>query len=240
MAMSPGAIGNAWAPTIIERGGKYYFYFSGQNPTYDEKTIGVAVADSPEGPFTAQPEAMILNNERVTTNQAIDSATFLDPQSGIYYLFWDNGMPLYAKLNDDMISIKEESIQAISGLPDFREGIFVNYRDGLYHLTYSIDDTGSPNYRVGYATSDSVDGPWADHGVILEKNPVQGILATGHSSILQIPDADDWVICYHRFAIPNGNGTMREVTIDRLFFGSDGLIEKVQPTLTSVEPQTIQ
>ncbi|WP_075827831.1 family 43 glycosylhydrolase [Cellulosimicrobium sp. CUA-896] len=50
----PWATGNAWAPTIIERDGNYYFYFSGHNPTYNRKTIGVAVADSPEGPFTAE------------------------------------------------------------------------------------------------------------------------------------------------------------------------------------------
>ena len=49
----PWATGNAWAPTIIERDGKYYFYFSGHNAALNRKTIGVAVADSPEGPFTA-------------------------------------------------------------------------------------------------------------------------------------------------------------------------------------------
>src|SRR6478609_6132216 len=75
----PWATGNAWAPTIIERDGKYFFYFSGHNPTYNRKTIGVAVASSPEGPFFAQPTAMILNNEAVTSGQAIDPAVFQDP-----------------------------------------------------------------------------------------------------------------------------------------------------------------
>ena len=65
-----------------------YFYFSGHNASLDRKTIGVAVADSPEGPFTAQPEAMILNNEAVTSGQAIDPATFTDPATGKNYLFW--------------------------------------------------------------------------------------------------------------------------------------------------------
>ena len=231
----PWATGNAWAPTIIERSGKYYFYFSGHNPTYNRKTIGVAVANSPEGPFVAESTAMILNNEAVTTGQAIDPATFWDPQSDKYYLFWGNGSPLFAELNDDMVSIKSGTIQSISGLTDFREGIFVNFRNGLYHLTYSIDDTGSENYHVGYATSSSVNGPWTYRGVILQKDPTQGILATGHSSILQLPGTDEWVICYHRFAIPNGSGIRRETTIDRLVFGADGLIQPVRPTLTSIE-----
>ena len=89
----PWASGNAWAPTIIERGGKYYFYFSGHNAALNRKTIGVAVADSPTGPFTAQPQAMILNNEAVTSGQAIDPAAFHDPVSGKYYLYWGNGSP---------------------------------------------------------------------------------------------------------------------------------------------------
>ena len=93
----PWASGNAWAPTIAEKDGKFYFYFSGHNAGLDRKTIGVAVADSPEGPFTAQPEAMILNNEAVTSGQAIDPAAFTDPATGKHYLFWGNGAPVDRK-----------------------------------------------------------------------------------------------------------------------------------------------
>jgi beta-xylosidase len=236
----PWAIGNAWAPTIIERSGKYYFYFSGHNPTYDRKTIGVAVADSPEGPFTAQPTAMILNNESVKTGQAIDAATFLDPTTGKYYLFWGNGSPIYAELADNMVSLKPNTIRAISGLPDFREGIFLNHRAGLFHLTYSIDDTGSENYRVGYATSTSVNGPWTYRGVILQKDTANGILGPGHSSIVNVPGTDDWYIAYHRFAIPGGDGTHRETTVDRLHFDEKtGFMKPMVPTLESVAPQLI-
>ncbi|MFK4761663.1 family 43 glycosylhydrolase [Microbacterium sp. ZW T5_45] len=235
----PWATGNAWAPTIIERDGKYYFYFSGHNPTYNRKTIGVAVADSPTGPFVAQPTAMILNNEAVTSGQAIDPAAFHDPVTGKWYLAWGNGSPVIAELNDDMISIKAGAYQRINGLTDFREGVFLNYRKGLYHLTYSIDDTGSENYRVGYATSTSINGPWTYRGVILQKDPSLGILATGHSSIINVLGTDDWYIAYHRFAMPGGDGQHRETTIDRVPIGADGLFQTVQPTLTSVAPQTV-
>jgi large repetitive protein len=237
----PWATGNAWAPTIIERDGKYFFYFSGHNAAYNRKTIGVAVADSPEGPFTAQPTAMILNNEAVTSGQAIDPAAFKDPQTGRYFLFWGNGSPVYAELSDDMLSIKQETLKPITGLTSFREGSFLNYRDGTYHLTYSIDDTGSANYRVGYATSTSVDGPWTYRGVILEKDSSQGILATGHSSIIRVPGTDEWYIAYHRFALATfssagGDGQHRETTLDRLEFNADGTMKKVVPTLESIDP----
>jgi beta-xylosidase len=236
----PWASGNAWAPTIIERDGKYYFYFSGHNASLNRKTIGVAVADSPDGPFTAQPKAMILNDEAVRTGQAIDPAAFTDPETGKYYLFWGNGTPaVYAELSDDMLSIKASTIKAITGLMNFREGSFVNYRNGTYYLTWAIDDTGSVNYSTGYATASSIDGPWTNRGVILQKRPELGILATGHSSIIQVPGTDDWYIAYHRFAIPGGNGTNRETTIDKLEFNEDGTIKPVVPTLESVDPELV-
>ena len=192
----PWATGNAWAPTIIERDGKYYFYFSGHNAALNRKTIGVAVGDSPEGPFVAQPSAMILNNEEVTSGQAIDPAAFHDPVTGKWYLGWGNGgnAAVLAELNDDMVSLKTGTYQRINGLTNFREGVFFNYRQGLYHLTYAIDDTGSENYRVGYATATSMNGPWTYRGVILQKDLSLGIKGPGHSSIINVPGTDDWYI----------------------------------------------
>ncbi|KJX96480.1 1,4-beta-xylanase like protein [Zymoseptoria brevis] len=230
----PWADGNAWAPTAISRNGKYYFYFSGNNPTYNRKTIGAAVASSPEGPFTAQANAMILNDESVTSGQAIDPAAFYDPNTGTYYLYWGNGNPVMAELGDDMVSIKANTLRAISGLTDFREGSFMVYRKPYYHMTYSIDDTGSENYRVGYATAPSATGPFTYRGVVLEKDVSQGILATGHDSIINVPGTDRWYMAYHRFGRPNGDGQHRETTIDKVTFASNGLMNKVVPTVDGV------
>ena len=36
--------------------------------------------------------------------------------------------------------------------------------------------------------------------------------------------------------MPGGDGTHRETTIDRLSFGADGLMQKVVPTLESIDP----
>ncbi len=99
---------------------------------------------------------MILNNEAVTSGQAIDPAAFLDPATGKYYLVWGNGSPgVRAELADDMVSIVPGTIRRITRADELPRGIIHGYRDGLYHLTYSIDDTGSENYRVGYATATS-------------------------------------------------------------------------------------
>ncbi|RBR10220.1 uncharacterized protein FIESC28_09606 [Fusarium coffeatum] len=240
----PWATGNAWAPGFAERDGKFYFYHSGNNPSVKEgqKSIGVAVADHPEGPWTAQSKPMIkgTSDEPIVSNQAIDPAAFQDPESGKWYLYWGNGVPVVAELNDDMVSLKSGTWSRISGLEDFREGLFVNYRDGTYHMTYSIDDTGSENYRVGYATADNPIGPWTYRGVILKKDESKGILGTGHNSVLNIPGTDEWYIAYHRFRIPDGGGFRRETTIDVLPIDEDtGLFAEVTPTLESVDPRPL-
>lgn len=239
----PWATGNAWAPTITEKNGTYYFYFSGQNPTYNRKTIGVATSKSPKGPFVAEKEAMIINGgtETLTSNQAIDPCAFLDPVSGKQYLFWGNGVALMGELGDDLISVKWDTVTKITAnLTSFREGQFVVYRAGLYHLTYSVDDTGSANYHVGYATAPSVQGPWTYRGVVLQKNEDLGILATGHDSMIQVPGTDDWYMAYHRFKIPDGNGTFRETTIDKVEWDADtGFMKEVVPTLDSVQAETV-
>lgn len=75
--------------------------------------------------------------------------------------------------------------------------------------------------------------------MILQKDTSLGILGTGHHSVVRGPGTDRWHIAYHRFAIPGGDGTHRETTIDRLEFAADGSIEPVVPTLESVDPVTI-
>ncbi|WP_338699928.1 family 43 glycosylhydrolase [Streptomyces sp. Q6] len=221
----------AWAPTIAEKDGTFYFYYCA------EAKIGVATADSPTGPFTDSGKVLIAANPD-GAGQAIDPAVFTD-KDGTAYLYWGNGSAWVAPLNDDMVSYDTAKVRRITGLTDFREGLFVARRGDLYHLTYSIDDTRSENYRVGYATSDSPYGPFTHRGVVLAKDPAQGILGTGHNSLLQVPGTDDWYIAYHRFAIPDGDGTHRETTIDRVTFGADGLMRPVTPTLTGVRPRRI-
>lgn len=221
---------NAWAPTATSKDGKYYLYFTAG------QSIGVAVSDSPTGPFV-DSGAPLVDKAAFGGAQQIDPAVFTD-DDGVSYLFWGNGTARYVPLNADMVSYNAADVKTISGLTQFREGPFVHKRAGTYYMTYSIDDTRSENYRVGYATASSIAGPWTYKGVILEKRPELGILGTGHNSVVQVPGTDDWYIVYHRFALPGGDGMHRETTIDRLTYAEDGSINPVVPTLESVSPQS--
>ncbi|NEB04069.1 family 43 glycosylhydrolase [Streptomyces sp. SID13726] len=220
----------AWAPTIAEKNGKYYFYFCA------DANIGVAVSDSPTGPFKDALGQPLLKAGQFS-GQMIDPAVFTD-DDGQSYLYWGNGHAYVAPLNADMTSLDLTKMKDITP-SGYNEGSFVVKRQGTYYLTWSENDTRDENYRVAYATGPSPTGPWTKRGVILEKDLSLGIKGPGHHSIVQVPGTDDWYIAYHRFAIPGGDGMHRETTVDKLEFDSNGLIKKVVPTLTSIDPVSI-
>ncbi|MFJ6000436.1 family 43 glycosylhydrolase [Streptomyces sp. NPDC092370] len=220
----------AWAPAITEKDGKYYFYFCA------DANIGVAVSDSPTGPFMDALGKPLLKAGQFQ-GQMIDPAVFTD-DDGKAYLYWGNGRAYVAPLNDDMTSIDTSEVEDITP-SGYNEGTFVIKRKGTYYFMWSENDTRDENYRVAYATGPSPTGPWTKRGVILEKDLSLGVKGPGHHSVVHVPNTDDWYIAYHRFAIPGGDGTHRESTIDKLEFDADGLIDKVVPTLTSIDPVTV-
>ena len=240
------AKGNAWAPAAIEvkqKDGsyKYFLYFSAD--AGKRKEIGVAVSDSPTGPFIDNG-APIISDSPVGRGQQIDVDVFIDPKSKKSYIYWGNGYMAGAQLNSDMISVKKETIKVMT--PEggtkqtwqFREAPYVFYRKGTYYFLWSVDDTGSPNYHVCYGTAKSPLGPItvAENPIILKQVPELGIYGTAHNSVLQIPGKDEWYIVYHRinkhFLHPDkGPGIHREVCIDRMFFDKKGNIIPVIPTL---------
>jgi hypothetical protein len=235
---------NAWAPTITEKKVndtyKYFYYFTAA------QKIGVAVSDNPTGPFVDSGKPLISKKPKgVIGGQEIDPDVFTDPITNKSYLYWGNGYLACAELNDDMISIKENTIKVMTPDATFREGTEVFYRNGKYYFLWSEDDTRSPNYQVRYATSSSPTGKLTipKNNLILSKNPELGIYGTGHNSVIQILNSDEWYIVYHRFNRPNGinmgdsAGYHREVCIDVLEFNIDNSIKPVKPTLKGIKAE---
>lgn len=240
------ADGNAWAPAIEEKktkdGYRYYLYFSGNPKNGGGKQIGVAIADSPIGPFTDLGHPMITESP-TGRGQQIDVDVFTDPVSGKSYLYWGNGYMAGAELNKDMVSIKKKTLTVLTPeggtLQDYayREAPYVFYRNGLYYFMWSVDDTGSPNYHVAYGTSTSPLGPIkvATDPIVTIQNPEKEIYGPAHNSVICKPGTDEWYIVYHRINKHYldkslSPGTHREVCIDRLEFNADGTIKRVELT----------
>ena len=239
----PWAKGNAWAPCIEEkkiRGGyRYYFYYSAHPNDGNSKQIGVAVSDSPTGPFKDLGHPIVTESP-AGVGQQIDVDVFTDPVSGKSYLYWGNGYMAGAELSKDMLSVKKKTIRVLTPkggtLQDYayREAPYVFYRNGLYYFLWSVDDTGSPNYHVAYGTSTSPLGPVrvAEQPVVLIQRPEKHIYGPAHNSVIQLPGTDEWRIVYHRINrhfLKNAPGIHREVCIDKLEFNEDGSIRPVEP-----------
>ena len=242
----------AWAPCIIERSYgkgkkqryKYFYYFVAGGE------IGVAVSDSPTGPFRDALGRPLITKQHPALKDGgapIDPDVFQDPKTGKYYLYWGNGTIVCSELADNMISLKNSQVilpRRDRGRYAYNEGTYVFYRNGLYYFTWSDYDTRSKNYRVRYLISESptqfVRGgqpAQVEKTVVLQRDDDRQIFGTGHHAVLQRPGTDQWFIVYHRFQRPHAAkldwsaGYNREVCIDPLTFDSDGKIIPVQPSL---------
>ena len=229
----------AWAPCIEERrlpNGqfRYYFYFTA------ETKIGVAVADSPTGPFTDLGHPLIAERPASADGgQCIDPDVFTDPASGKTYLYWGNHFMAISELDTSLTAIVPNTTrELIHSSKLYKEGTYVFQRKGRYYFMWSQGDTRSPDYCVRYAvTSSPTETPDVEHSrVVLTKNPDLDIYAAGHNSVVNVPGTDIWYIVYHRFRRPNGvkmgrqAGYNRELCVDRLLFDDEGNILPVVVT----------
>jgi beta-xylosidase len=206
----------AWAPAIATMHGKYYYYFSA------DKNIGVAVSDRPEGPFIDPLERPLVSKADFPGMQCIDPMVFVDDDNSAY-LYWGQGRCKAVRLNDDMISFDETRVRDITPR-GYNEAPFVHKRKDKYYFSWSEYDTRDPRYSVAYGVSDSPLGPFEKaktNPILQQRDAVKG---AGHHSIMQIPGRDAWIIAYHRFRIPGGNGYNRETCLSPLFHDTDGRI----------------
>ncbi len=209
-----------WAPDCIERKGKYYFYFPANFKPGSGRGfgIGVAVADSPAGPFIPQPEP-------IKNVHGIDPCTFID-KDGQAYIYYSLGKIFAAKLNDNMLELASEPV-VMEDLPEqgLVEGPFLFERNGIYYLTYPhVQNTTE---RLEYAIGDNPMGPFKVTGVIMDELP--GGCWTNHQSIIEFNN--QWYLFYHDNDLSPKFDKNRSIRVDSLFFNPDGTIQKVRPTL---------
>ena len=231
-----------WAPAITEKEGKFYLFFGANDIQSDDEPggIGVAVADSPEGPFRDYLGKPLINKFHHGA-QPIDQYVFKDVD-GLYYLIyggWSNcniGM-----LNDDFTGFtpfEDGSIFKSITPEGYVEGPFMFVRKGKYYFMWSEGGWMGPNYRVAYAIGDSPTGPFERIGTILQENP-EIARGTGHHSVINIPGTDDWYIIYHRRPADTENPHHRNVNIEYLYFDDDGYIKPVVITREGVKKRTL-
>jgi len=222
------ASGKAWAPHCVERDGKFYFYV----PVSD--SIGVAVADSPIGPFEDA-----IGEPLVSNYQYIDPSVFID-DDGQAYLYFGNPRLWHVALNDDMISFTgqveqiENTTQSFgqrSGDADrptlYEEGPWFYERNDQYYMIFAM---GPLPERIGYATSSAPLGPWTYRGVIMENQ--SGHAFTNHAGVVDFKGKSYFF--YHTQELPGGGGYKRSVAVEEFSYGADGSIPTISKTAEGV------
>ncbi|SCY49078.1 glycoside hydrolase family 43 protein [Flavobacterium caeni] len=220
--------GDAWASQVIERNGKFYWYVSLTHATSPGKAIGVAVSDSPTGPFKDALGKALVTNDMTTHTKIdwddIDPSVFID-DNGQAYLFWGNTVCKYAKLKPNMVELDGE-IKTID-LLHFTEAPWIHKRNGWYYLSYAYQ---FPE-KIAYAMSKTIDGPWQYKGIL---NELAGNCNTNHQSIITFKGKDYFI--YHNGASqPDGGSFRRSVCVDRLFYNKDGTMKRVVMTTEGIQ-----
>lgn len=223
-------VSDAWASQVVEKDGKFYYYTTVQSGRPNCKAVGVAVADSPTGPFKdALGKALVLDSDTPGRGWNDIDPTVLIDDDGTAWMSWGNGNCFLAKLKPNMIEIDGE-IQQLR-VERYIEGPWLHKRGDLYYLTYAGFSGGSENIR--YATAPSMSGPWTSRGELTgnAKNSF-----TIHPGIVEFKG--QWYLFYHNATLtlngqPGATGR-RSVCVDYLYYNPDGTMKPVKQTVEGV------
>jgi len=190
-----------WAPAIVEKDHKYFFFF-GANDIQSNKEyggIGVAVADKPEGPYKDYLGKPLIG-QFYNGAQPIDQFVFRD-KDGSYYIIYGGWKHCnIARLKDDFTAIvpMKDGTMFKEITPDqYVEGPLMFIRNNKYYFMWSEGGWTGPDYAVAYAIADSPFGPFKRTGKILQQDTAVATGA-GHHSVIHDAAKDKWYIVYHR------------------------------------------
>jgi len=214
----------AWAPDCIKRNGKYYFYYP-----VERAKIGVAVSDSPIGPFVDEIGKPLIDNAGQVEHigkEPIDPAVIIE--KGQAYMYFGCREPKVVKLKNNMMGlmgeVEELRITGIEGDEEnfggfYGEGPWVFKRNDLFYLLYS-NGWGDSSTLV-YATSKTPMGPFKFEGEVMDVVNSW----TSHGSIVNFKDK--WYVFYHNMELSNNN-YRRSICFDEITFDTEGKINKLK------------
>ena len=242
----------AWASQTIERDGKFYWYICAHSKLSGGMAIGVAVSDSPTGPFKDALGKPLFENG---SWDHIDPTVMID-DDGQAWLMWGNPQCYYLKLNRDMISYSGElgrldMTEEAFGAPSmdkrengkkykdcYTEGPWLRKVDSskykvdpskAYQLLYAAG--GVPEH-ISYSTAPSPVGPWTYAGEIMPLCETKSF--TNHCGVADYKGHSYFF--YHTGKLPNGGGFGRSVAVEEFKYNADGSFPTIMPTDEGVKP----
>lgn len=220
------ARGDAYASKVLEHRGKFYWFVSVSPAQSRGKALGVAVADTPAGPFSDALGQPLVTHEMLpaTDNDKANlDPTVLVDAAGQAHLYWGNGTCYYARLRDDLLGL--DSPIHVVALPDFSEGAHLHQRNGWYYLAYGYQ---MPE-KVAYAMSRHPAGPWTFQGLLSE---LAGNCQTNRAAIFDFRGRS--YFAYHNGGLPEGGSHRRSVCLEDLQYEADETLRRVVMTSEGV------
>ncbi len=231
-----------WAPSIINKDGWYYLFFSANDIQNDQQLggIGVARARTPAGPFQdylGKPLVDRFHNGA----QPIDPFVFTDTDRTNYLIYGGWRHCNIVKLNADLTGFVPHAdgttFKEIT--PEgYVEGSWMFVKDRKYYFMWSEGGWTGPNYAVAYAIGDSPLGPFKRIAKILQQDP-KVATGAGHHSVLHAPSGKTYCV-YHRRPLDQKDRNARVVCIDEMKFDASGQIQPVVITHDGVAPDPIR
>lgn len=258
---------SAWASQVIKHYDKktgkerYYLYFCSWDKTSAGKqSIGVAVSDSPTGPFVDKGEPLVkgtLTEPESSAWDDIDPTVFVDTDANgeeHRYLAWGNSNYFICELNEDMISVRDingdgkitcdstkekgDILNMPTGLNSFTEAPWIYRRkdaDGKYYGDYYLFYAYGWRERMAYATTDSLmDNNWNFGSILMSTTATSN---TNHMAVFDFKGKTYFV--YHNGSLPAGNGYRRSACITELKFKANGDIEPIFETAAGLDGRTV-
>ena len=249
----------AWASQCIERDGKFFWYVCAHSKLSNGMAIGVAVSDSPTGPFRDALGKPLFENG---SWDHIDPTVMID-DDGQAWLMWGNPQVYYLKLNRDMISYsgqlgKLDMTEEAFGAPAmdkrekgkkykdcYTEGPWIMKRptpnpslkgkeltiprEYQYYLLYAAG--GVPEH-IAYSAAPHPTGPWTYVGEIMPLCETKSF--TNHCGVAEYKGHSYFF--YHTGKLPNGGGFGRSVAVEEFKYNADGSFPTIMPTDEGVKP----
>ena len=221
MSTYNGAVRAIWAPTVVDKDGKYYLVFAA-NDIYSEDEIGglyIGVCDNPYGPFkNVFEDGRPLLNKIYNNAQPIDAHFFKDDDGTIYLLYGGWKHLMVCVMNNTMDGFKQLPEPCFDGIAkeitpkDYVEAPYVMKIDGKYHLMYSSGNWENGTYMVKAGVSDTLFDTFEFYDDILKTSEIAD--GPGHNSAFYFKGQH--YVAYHRRIIGDNDGNHRLLCVDKL------------------------
>ncbi|MGN7187873.1 family 43 glycosylhydrolase [Microbacterium enclense] len=232
--------GRAYAGQVVQGADdRFYWYVpvhEAGSTSVDPFGIGIAVSDTPSGPWTDYAGGPIVS-QKILGNDAHNIDPTVDvADDGRVWMYWGSFSRLFGvELASDMKTLIGTPTEIRSGVDGFFEAAWLFERKGTYYLAYAANTAGPDSWCtpavyhacIAYSTAPTPMGPWTSQGRVLA--PVSS--TTSHPAITEFKG--EWYMAYHTADAVGGNHFRRSVAVDEVEWDDSVTPARMKPVVTT-------